>query len=75
MEKLICKAVLENHSSTTSSLQLSVKRFSSITFLELSCQNGLTGFRILLLQGEVKEERMLILSLTTVRQPSVRIIS
>lgn len=32
MEKLICKAILENHSSITSSLQLSVKRFSSITF-------------------------------------------
>lgn len=56
MEKVICKATLENRSSITSSLQLSVKRFSSITFFKLSCQDGLACFRILVLQGEVKEE-------------------
>lgn len=32
MEKAICKATLENHSSMPSSLQLSVRRFSSIPF-------------------------------------------
>lgn len=73
VEKAICKATLENHSSMTSSLQLSVKRFSSITLSLLSCQDGLARFRILVLQGEVREERKRILPLSTVRQPSVRI--